>query len=166
MKNRIIIVLAIFTIPFFALKLKSHAMLSSGSIHVVVRGIDKIEGQVGILLFEQKDGFPSDQRKAMHQVILPLEGKELNYSFSELPYGRYAVSVMHDSNMNNKLDTNILGIPKEGVGISNNAKGTFSSPKFSDASFVLDKSDIPQHLFLSIGRCYDTDTAGEERKGP
>jgi len=39
--------------------------------------------------------------------------------------GKYAVSVFHDENSNGKLDTNFLGIPREGVGASNNAKGHF-----------------------------------------
>ena len=149
MKARIIVVFVFFMLPFYAFKQKSHAELSSGNIHVVVEGIDRIEGQVGILLFKQEDGFPMDERKALQQVLLPLEGSALRYSFRELPYGKYAVAVMHDTNMNDKLDTNFLGIPKEGVGISNNAKGTFGVPKFRDASFELDKSDYTTTIELN-----------------
>jgi uncharacterized protein (DUF2141 family) len=45
------------------------------------------------------------------------------------------VSVFHDENSNSKLDTNFMGIPREGVGASNKAKGHFGPPKFHDASF-------------------------------
>jgi uncharacterized protein (DUF2141 family) len=136
-------------VPFYAFMLKSNAALPSGNIHVVVEGIDNIGGQLGILLFEQEDGFPSDERKALQMVLLPLDGASLRYSFLELPYGKYAVSVMHDTNMNDKLDTNFLGIPKEGVGISNNVKGTFGAPKFKDASFDLNGSDVTTTIELS-----------------
>ena len=37
--------------------------------------------------------------------------------------------------MNGKLDTNWLGIPKEGYGFSNDAKGSFGAPPFSAAGF-------------------------------
>jgi uncharacterized protein (DUF2141 family) len=36
--------------------------------------------------------------------------------------GTYAISVFHDENSNGKLDTNLLGIPREGVSASNNRK--------------------------------------------
>ena len=149
MKARFIFALALVSISFFAFKLKNHAILSSGNIHVEVHGIDKIEGQVGILLFEHKEGFPSDQDAALQHVLLPLKGSTLSYSFRELPYGTYAVSVMHDANMNNQLDTNIFGIPKEGTGTSNNAKGNLSAPKFSDACFMLDKADFTTSIELN-----------------
>jgi len=47
----------------------------------------------------------------------------------------YAVSVFHDENYNGKLDTNLLGIPREGVGASNDARGNFRPPKFGAAAF-------------------------------
>jgi uncharacterized protein (DUF2141 family) len=55
--------------------------------------------------------------------------------FENIPSGTYAVSVFHDENSNGKLDTNFLGIPREGVGASNNAKGHLGPPKFSAAAF-------------------------------
>jgi len=46
-----------------------------------------------------------------------------------------AVSVFHDENGNGKLDRNFIGMPKEGVGASNDAVGTLGPPKFDDARF-------------------------------
>ena len=149
MKAKIIIVLVFFVGPFYAFNSKSNDAISSGNIHVIVEGIEKNVGQLGILLFEQQDGFPTDERKALQQVLLPLNGTTLRYSFENLPYGTYAVSVMHDANMNDKLDTNFIGIPKEGIGISNNVTSTLSAPKFRDASFVLDKSDVTKSIELN-----------------
>jgi uncharacterized protein (DUF2141 family) len=45
------------------------------------------------------------------------------------------VSVVHDENFNGKLDTNFIGMPREGVGASNDAKGHMGPPKFSAAAF-------------------------------
>ena len=36
------------------------------------------------------------------------------------------------------LNANLLGIPKEGVGASNDAKAHFGPPKFKDARFLLE----------------------------
>jgi uncharacterized protein (DUF2141 family) len=46
------------------------------------------------------------------------------------------------------LDANILGIPKEGVGASNDAKGHFGPPKFKDAKFLVEGN--PQTLVIHI----------------
>lgn len=56
--------------------------------------------------------------------------------FQNLPAGEYAVSVYHDENNNKKMDTNFFGIPKEGVGASNNARGHLGPPKYKDAKFL------------------------------
>ena len=55
--------------------------------------------------------------------------------FEGIPAGTYALVVLHDENMNGKVDTNWIGIPKEGYGFSNDAKASFSAPSFKDASF-------------------------------
>ena len=53
--------------------------------------------------------------------------------------GEYAVAVHHDANANGKLDANFLGIPKEGYGVSNDARPTFRAPKFSEARVVISR---------------------------
>ena len=149
MKAKLISTIILVLIFICSSAIAGESVTSSGSIHVVVHGVDKIKGQIGILLFEQKEGFPTDNEKALKQVLIPINDTKLNYSFKDLPFGQYAVSVMHDVNMNDMLDTNFLGIPKEGIGISNNARGTLSAPKFKDACFILDKSDITKTIELN-----------------
>ncbi len=110
---------------------------NSGDIHVKITGIKNSKGQVGILIFVDKDGFPSDWKKAYKQVLIPAKEGEMEYTFADLPNGKYALSVMHDENNNNKLDTNMFGVPKEGYGVSNNIIGNLSAPKFADATFSI-----------------------------
>jgi uncharacterized protein (DUF2141 family) len=43
-----------------------------------------------------------------------------------------AISAFQDENSNGKLDRNFMGMPKEGVGASIDAKGSFGPPKFAD----------------------------------
>jgi uncharacterized protein (DUF2141 family) len=45
------------------------------------------------------------------------------------------MAVVHDENMNGKLDVNWLGIPTEGYGFSRDAKGVLGAPSFPAASF-------------------------------
>ncbi len=59
----------------------------------------------------------------------------------DLKPGKYAFQYFHDENMDEKLNTNFMGIPKEGYGFSNNAKGKFGPPSFDKMIFELAKSD-------------------------
>jgi uncharacterized protein (DUF2141 family) len=53
----------------------------------------------------------------------------------DLPGGTYAAGLFHDENGNGKLDTNLIGLPKEGYGFPNNPKISHSLPDFSEVSF-------------------------------
>lgn len=59
------------------------------------------------------------------------------FTFSDVEAGSYSIAIFHDKNCNNKLDTNFLGIPKEGFGFSNNPKIRFSEPSLSEQLFVV-----------------------------
>ncbi len=54
--------------------------------------------------------------------------------FSDIPDGTYAISVFHDKNEDEKLNT-FLGIPTENYAASNNAPSKFGPPKWKDAKF-------------------------------
>ena len=58
-----------------------------------------------------------------------------------LPAGTYAVQYYHDINSNGKLDTGSFGIPEEGYGSSNDARGFMGPPDFADMIFEL-KEDL------------------------
>ncbi len=53
-----------------------------------------------------------------------------------LPAGRYAAQVFQDENSNHKVDRALFGIPKEGVGFSNDARISLGPPKWADAVFA------------------------------
>ncbi|MDA9106587.1 DUF2141 domain-containing protein [Flavobacteriaceae bacterium] len=67
-----------------------------------------------------------------------------------LPKGVYLISVYLDSNFNNKLDYNFLGIPKEQYGFSNNEIGNLRRPKFNEASFELINDSSLKIILRSI----------------
>ena len=68
----------------------------------------------------------------------------------DLKPGKYAFKYFHDENDDEKLNTNFIGMPKEGFGFSNNAKGTFGIPAFEKMLFEVTKSDtlicIPTYM--------------------
>jgi len=94
---------------------------------------------VSICLYQSSDGFPSLPEKAYRIANADIQQGSSEVTFTDLPPGEYAVSLLHDENGNEKMDTNFLGIPREGYGTSNNAAAIFGPPKFKDARFILDK---------------------------
>ena len=77
-------------------------------------------------------------RSAMNVMVIKIRKTEARCDFEDIPPGTYALAVIHDENMNGKLDTNWLGIPKEDYGFSNDAKGLFGAPSYPAASFQYD----------------------------
>lgn len=53
-----------------------------------------------------------------------------------VPAGDYAAQAFHDENANENVDQNFIGIPKEGVGFSRDARIMFGPPKWSSAHFI------------------------------
>ncbi len=99
--------------------------------------IEKIEEQKGSLrvgIFASEKDY---LKKPMVGKVVKVTGESVKVEFSGLKPGTYALSVVHDVNDNGKLDTNILGVPTEGLGFSNNISWTFKPPSFEKSSFQL-----------------------------
>ncbi len=114
------------------------------SIHI--SGISKIKGSLFIAIFRATDDFPVFG-KQFKGIVKEVEGKSQNYNFDNLPEGEYALAIYQDVNRNKILDKNLLGIPTEIYGFSNNARRNFSAPSFQEAKFKLNK-DLQQTVFL------------------
>lgn len=106
------------------------------AIHVVIDGLHTDKGRVICSLYSSAEGFPKNEKKAIAHAESLITNHHGGCTFAGIRPGTYAISVFQDENLNGRLDTNFLGIPREGVGASNNARGHFGPPSFHDASFV------------------------------
>jgi uncharacterized protein (DUF2141 family) len=104
-------------------------------IHVEISGLRSDKGEVECALFTSARDFPRNGEKAVAHAKAGILHGRAACEFGDVVPGRYAVSVFHDENSNGKMDTNLMGIPREGVGASNNARGHLGPPKFDDAVF-------------------------------
>ncbi|MGZ5033342.1 MAG: DUF2141 domain-containing protein [Usitatibacter sp.] len=112
-------------------------------IHVKILDIRNSTGTVDCALFESPAGFPIEfLRSATNVMVIKVRDTQARCDFESIPPGTYALAVIHDENMNGLLDTNALGIPKEGYGFSNDATSWFGAPSFSAASFVYDGRNL------------------------
>ncbi len=106
-------------------------------IHVEISGPRNDTGQMLCALYSsaQADAFPKKADKAIARLTAKIADGQAVCEFTGIAPGTYAVSVVHDENSNGKLDANFIGMPREGVGASNDAKGHMGPPKFSAAAF-------------------------------
>lgn len=108
-------------------------------IHVEILNIRNSTGTVACALFESPAGFPTEfLSSATNVMVIKVRKTRASCTFEDIPPGTYAIGVIHDENMNGKLDTNRLGIPSEGYGFSNDAGALLGPPSFSAASFPYD----------------------------
>ena len=71
-------------------------------------------------------------------MVINIRDNQTHCDFKDIAPGTYALAVVHDENMNGKLDTKWPGIPIEGYGFSRDAKALLGASSFSSASFLYD----------------------------
>ncbi|MGE0622423.1 MAG: DUF2141 domain-containing protein [Pseudomonadales bacterium] len=103
---------------------------------VTVAGIEGGTGQLMVAIVDGEDAFDG-QRAPLLSLLLPPSAKEVTFSTDALPPGDYGVRVMHDVNGNGEMDENLVGMPTEPWGFSNNAMGSFGPPGWQDVRFTL-----------------------------
>jgi uncharacterized protein (DUF2141 family) len=115
-------------------------------LEITIEGIKKREGKAVATLFNSEE----------HYMKKPIQEDEVKINddspiiirFKNLESGHYAVTVYHDKNADGKLNTGFMGIPKEKVGFSNNAKGRMGPAPWSKANFVIDKARTAITIYL------------------
>ncbi|UWX58653.1 DUF2141 domain-containing protein [Chlorobaculum sp. MV4-Y] len=124
---------------------------SCGRIEILIDNVRSEEGIVGVALFNAKKGFPDKSALAIEGRSIPA-GKRCKVIFENVPYGTYAISVLHDENGNGKMDKGFLGIPKEGFGTSNNPEIKMGPPSFSDSRFDLKSKEMTLNIDMKYLR--------------
>ena len=126
---------AILPVSAVAAALTVSDLARAADLVVDVGGVRDAEGKIMVALHAPRDGvaFP-DFAGAVAAQWRVAEPGTLRFAFPDLKPGRYAVAVYHDENDNGELDTNLLGMPTEGFGFSNDAKGFAGPPDFDAAA--------------------------------
>ena len=119
-------IIRIFTI---CLLLSPLAFLTAQStLTIEITGLENNKGRVIVALLDKNKEDVADQSSV-------ITNKKCSVTFKNLKHDRYAFQFFHDENENVELDTNILGIPKEGFGFSNDGMGKFGPKDFSEWLF-------------------------------
>ena len=115
--------------------------LSAADLSITITGIETAGGTISVGVMDGAEGFPSKREAITGKRVTAVEGPN-TFVIKGLAPGRYAVAGWYDTNANNKFDTNLLGMPAEPYGFSNNARGSFGPPSFEDAAFDLGEENL------------------------
>lgn len=94
------------------------------------------DGTAYVLLFEDGQKFNAKCKDCLSKQV-EIKNNQINVVFDSLAVNDYAIMIYHDENDNGKMDTNFIGIPKEGVGVSNNTGGI---PSFKKSKLLVEKN--------------------------
>jgi uncharacterized protein (DUF2141 family) len=102
------------------------------SLTIEILDLESNEGNIMLGLFDE------NKNQIVGVKKIPISKKKSFVKIDSIASGNYVVKFWHDTNNNEKLDINFLGIPKEEFGNSNNVKPKFGPPKFEDMIFKIE----------------------------
>ena len=104
---------------------------------VEMKGFKSDKGKALVALFASKEGFPNHPKKAIRRMEVEIRNRAAVAVLERVAPGTYAVAVLHDEDGDKAMKTGLFGIPKEGYGASQDARGNFGPPPFDGAKFAI-----------------------------
>jgi uncharacterized protein (DUF2141 family) len=124
--------------------LPAHAQDAAPSAVFVVRGLRSDHGFVG-------GGFYADRNRwtqvggQVSTCRVPIHDGVARCVIRAPGPGTYAFAFMHDEDGDGHMNTDALGLPQEGWGFGNDARGTLGAPSFESAAYVLTNGEPVEH---------------------
>jgi len=106
------------------------------SLTIKVSGIEELKGIIQVGIYNKEEAFPKIDSQYRIEYF-DVDSKEMILKMDGLAHGEYAIALFHDVNGDGICNLNMLSIPKEPYGFSNNIKPVFSSPSFESTKFIL-----------------------------
>lgn len=141
-----VLLMALSSMMFFFAGITT-VLCAQHSLTIEITNFENDKGEVLLALYKSENGFPNDEDKAFKLARVKITDKKAILVIENLPSGDYAFALFHDENENGKMDTNFMGVPKEGYAFSTNFKPRFSAPDFDEVDFKL-TSDTVQKIKL------------------
>ncbi len=116
------------------LLIAAHPAWADGVLEVTVTGIRSASGTVLVAVCDQATFL---QETCRYKGRAPAAVGSVVVRIAGVPPGVYAAQAYGDENDNGRVDRNLLGIPTEGLGFSNDARMRFGPPSFNDAAFTV-----------------------------
>lgn len=106
----------------------------AATVEVTVIGIRNAHGDVRVALCSKQRFLGTTCEHVGH---MPAQPGTVTVRITGVPPGIWAAQAFHDEDRDGKIGRNLLGLPTEGLGFSNDARFRFGPPTFTDAAFQL-----------------------------
>jgi len=133
----------------------------AGTLVVSVDGFRNEQGTAIVSVFAGPAGFPDQVNAAVRNAYMTITEGRTVATFTDLPYGEYAVSVLHDEDGDGRMATGLFGTPREGFGFSGAPDLHFGQPDFVEVSIVL----VAPYRELTIAMHYETGRRRHQDEG-
>jgi uncharacterized protein (DUF2141 family) len=111
----------------------------AADVVVMVERVPNSRGEVHVDLCTEQTFLGPD---CPYDNAAPSRRGRVIVTLHNIPPGRYAVTAYHDENANRDLDLNLLGMPKEAFGFSNDPPMLLGPPLFKDSAFDVGDKDV------------------------
>lgn len=115
----------------------SHAL--AADLTLKISNIETDKGNMMVAVYDAEEAF--GKKSTYRAISRRAEKGQMSIVLSDVPAGEYAVMVFQDLDENQKLDTNLLGIPKEPWSGSLQGRSVFGPPGWSDVNFKFGEQD-------------------------
>src|SRR5690554_4254058 len=127
----------------FLLTLMSPSTNEKHDLTVKANHLRNSKGVVQFALYNKAGTIPDEYYEKHFKIgKSKIVNGRAQFTFSNLPKGKYAVNILHDENKDGKIDKGFI-FPVEGIGFSNyQSIGLTNRPNFEQASFELKKDEL------------------------
>jgi uncharacterized protein (DUF2141 family) len=115
------------------------SLARAATVEVDVGNVKRAGGHVRATLCTEATFLKSD---CAYEASAPAQVGETAVTFTGVAPGRYAAQVFDDDTDAGKVHQDKLGVPREGVGFSNDAPIHVKGPRFHDAAFDVGQETV------------------------
>lgn len=120
--------------------------VKAAELSVKISDMGNRSGNLLVAVFNDPGQFPN-KKPVLTMKVPVLRGQDSVDLKLDLPFGDYAISTFLDENNNERLDVNILRIPRERFGFSNNPQA-LRAPTYQECEFRFDEGQAGTDINL------------------
>ncbi len=117
----------------------------TASVTVIVQGVHSAGGHVLVAICPRATFL---MPHCAYKGRSPSQVGDVRITVSGIPPGVYAAQAYQDEADVGHIRRTLLGVPKDGLGFSNDARMMFGPPRFNDAAFAVGPNGGTIHLRL------------------
>lgn len=120
----------------------------SATLDLSISNIKVAKGTLFVAVYNSQPNFLNVSKASLCQTFPITQTGKQNFKLPALSPGYYAICCFQDLNGNQRLDTNLFGVPTEPYGFSRNARPKFRAPVWDETCFEIKKDPIPVEIHI------------------